>query len=127
MKAVKINSYYKQGTTTRVHVYKIVQATSAEIADYQLTQGANYKFDTEDNAPLFFTTSFEGNSIEILKGKAKDRTTGLLVDAYRAICSEDFELKRSAYTSMIVQSSIAPRITPNINNAAPVSVDNTEF
>jgi len=127
MKAVKINSYYKAGTTTRVHVYKIVQATSAEIADYQLTQGANYKFDTEDNAPLFFTTSFEGNNVDLVKGKAKDRTTGALIDVYRAICSEDFELKRGMYSSMARQSTMIPRITPNINNAAPVSVDNTEF
>jgi len=131
MKAVKVNSYNKISETTgklvRVHVYKITQATAAELADYQLVQGIRYKTDSEDGSPLFFTLGYAGNVIDLVKGKVKDRTTGTLVDAYRAISSEDFELKRSIYESMAVQINPVPNVAAISANSAKIDVDDTNF
>jgi len=100
MRANLINKYdkvTKLGTVARIYVYKVVTATDAELTDFELSQGVNYKID-EEGSPLFFTTNFEGNAVDLVKGKTKDRTSGMLVDAYRSMSSEDFELKRSIYT-----------------------------
>ena len=131
MKAVNVNKYNKISKTTgnliRVYVYKITQATAAELADYQLTQGINYKTDAEDGSPLFFTQAFEGNVIDLVKAKVKDRTTGTLVDAYRPMCSEDFELKRSTYANIARQSIAIPSVAAISTNSAKIDVDNTNF
>lgn len=125
MKAKLINKYdkvTKVGTVARIYVYKVVAATADELTDFQLSQGVNYKED-EDGSPLFFTTNFEGNHVDLVKGKTKDRTSGMLVDVYRAMSGEDFELKRSIYTRSTV--TVAPRL---VNAEATKEIDTpTEF
>ena len=125
MKAQLINKYdkvTKVGTVARIYVYKVVNATDAELTDFQLSQGVNYKED-EDGSPLFFTTNFECNFVDLVKGKTKDRTSGMLVDTYRAMSGEDFELKRSIYTRSTV--TVTPRL---VNTEATKEIDTpTEF
>jgi hypothetical protein len=103
MKAGLINKYNKNGV--RIYVYKVTAATTDELVDYELTQGMNYRTD-EDGSPLYFTSNFEGNVVDLVKSKTKDRVTGQLVDAYRPLSSEVFELQRSIITASMRQPSI---------------------
>jgi hypothetical protein len=121
MRANLINKYdkvTKLGTVARIYVYKVVTATDTELIDFELSQGVNYKVD-EEGSPLFFTTNFEGNFVDLVKGKTKDRTSGMLVDAYRPMSSEDFELKRSIYTRSAVV--VTPRAL-NVEATSQVDV-----
>jgi hypothetical protein len=127
MKAKLVNKYNKVSETTgsivRVYVYSVISATADELADYQATQTA-YKED-EDGNPLYFTTTFEGNLVDIVKGKTKDRLTGSLVDTWRPLSSEDFELKRSIMTASTRTASVAPAVVKK--TAAPIAIDDVEY
>ena len=128
MRAQLINKYNKvsqAGNVVRMYVYKVVAGTADEVADFQATQGDNYRED-EDGSPLYFTTTFEGNVVDIVKGKTKDRLTGVLVDVYRPLSSEDFELKRSIMTPRPVASTIATGITTK-KAAESINIDDVEY
>lgn len=110
MKAVLVNKYNKvasSGNVVRMYVYKVTTATTDELLDYELTQGVNYRTD-EDGSPLYFTTNFEGNAVDLVKSKTKDRVSGQLTDAYRPLSSEVFELQRSIITTALRQPTIRP-------------------
>lgn len=119
MKGKLINKYSKvsesTGKSIRVYTYKVHSYTADELADFQLTQGANYRQEEGTGEPLFFTTNFEGNNVEIVKSRGYEAETGRLVDVFKAIGSEDFELKRSMLESdrRAADVSASPRITPN--------------
>lgn len=97
MKAKRINKYRKYNDKINdwitVYVYKVIQATPEQLEDYETTQAENFVAD-EDGLPLFFSAQFEGNVIDLEKSKAKDKK-GNLIDVYKAVSSEDFELKKS--------------------------------
>ena len=130
MKANLINKYYKRDKATgqfavnslgqriKVYVYEIISATAAELTDYELHQGVNFVRDEETGRPLFYTTNFEGNHVDIVKAKGKART-GELVTIYRALSSEDFELKRSNYERSNTQ--VMP--VANVSATAVSSID----
>lgn len=126
MKASLVNKYNTVSKTTgnlvRMYVYQINSATADEIAEFQLIQGINYR--EEDGIPLFFTTSFEGNYVDLVKGKRKDPATGVLTEAFRAISSEDFELKRSILTAPARTATM-----PVVNKAAAskIEITNPDF
>lgn len=126
MKATLVNKYNTVSKTTgnlvRMYVYQINSATADEIAEFQLIQGINYR--EEDGVPLFFTTSFEGNYVDLVKGKRKDPATGVLTEAFRAISSEDFELKRSILTAP-ARTATVPVI--NRATAGKVEITNPDF
>ncbi len=121
MKANLINKYNtvskKTGQLVRVFVYKVVSATSDELADFEITQGVNYRID-EDGSPLFFTSNFEGNTVDLLKSKVRNRETGQLEEAYRVLSTEDFELKRSVITASVTAPVV--RVAPK---AAATKID----
>jgi len=94
MKATLINKYDRDGRTQYVYMVDASKCTADEIADYQLTKGEYYRH--QDGNPLHFTSSFEGNNVHLVKGKTYVKN-GNLVDGFKAISSEDFELKRSEY------------------------------
>jgi len=110
MKAGLVNKYNKvasSGNLVRMYVYKVTSATNDELLDYELTQGVNYRTD-EDGSPLYFTTNFEGNVVDLVKSKTKDRVSGQLTDAYRPLSSEVFELQRSIITTAMRQPTVRP-------------------
>jgi len=110
MKANLVNKYNKvasSGNVVRMYVYKVTSATTDELLDYELTQGVNYRTD-EDGSPLYFTTNFEGNVVDLVKSKTKDRVSGQLTDAYRPLSSEVFELQRSIITTAMRQPTVRP-------------------
>lgn len=116
MKAQLVNKYNKvasTGNVVRIYVYKVTAATADELLDYEVTQGVNFRVD-EDGSPLYFTSNFEGNVVDLVKSKTKDRLTGQLTDAYRPLSSEVFELQRSIITSAMR--------TPSISVASKASV-----
>jgi hypothetical protein len=120
MKAVLINKYNKvasSGNVVRMYVYKVTAANTDELLDYELTQGVNYRTD-EDGSPLYFTTNFEGNAVDLVKSKTKDRVTGQLTDAYRPLSSEVFELQRSIITSAMRQPTVS-----TVSKASIASID----
>ena len=121
----KYNKLSKNGNVVRTYVYKVVSATADELADYQATQNVNYRED-EDGSPLFYTINFEGNVVDIVKGKTKDQVTGVLTDVYRALSSEDFELKRSILTAPSPVMSIKSAVTVT-KTAEPIDVDNIDY
>jgi hypothetical protein len=128
MKATLINKYNKLASTgniVRMYVYKVIAGTADEVADFQSTQGVNYRED-EDGSPLYFTTNFEGNVVDLVKSKAKDRETGDLIDAWRPLSSEDFELKRSIITASSRVATPATAVTVK-KVAAPIVVDDVEY
>ena len=106
MKASLINKYNKvssNGNLIRIYVYKITSATADEIVDFEDVQGLNYRVD-EDGSPLYFTSNFEGNHVDLVKSKSKDKLTNTYSDVYRPMSSEMFELQRS----MLTQSTSQP-------------------
>ena len=113
MKATLINKYNTvsktSGNLVRVFVYKVVSATADELADFEITQGVNYRVD-EDGLPLFFASNFEGNNVDLLKSKVRNRNTGMLEEAYRVLSTEEFELKRSVITASV--SAPVVRVAP---------------
>lgn len=114
IKATRINQYNKinkNGQLMKMYVYKITSGTAEELADFQLLQGVNYRTDT-DGAPIYHTSRFYGNHIDLIRGKVKEGQ--MLVDAYRPMTSEDFELKSSLY-----ERQTAP-ITASVPVSAPV-------
>jgi len=101
MKASLINKYNKvseKGNLVRIYVYKITSGTADEVEDFENVQGINYRVD-EDGSPLFFTSNFEGNHVDLVKSKSKDKLTNTYSDVYRAMSSEIFELQRSMMTT----------------------------
>ncbi|MEI6887417.1 MAG: hypothetical protein WCK31_04255 [bacterium] len=101
MKASLINKYNKvsqAGNLVRIYVYKITSGTADEVEDFEDVQGINYRVD-EDGSPLFFTSNFEGNHVDLVKSKSKDKLTNTYSDVYRAMSSEMFELQRSMMTT----------------------------
>jgi hypothetical protein len=127
MKGKLINKYNtvseSTGRSIRVYTYKVHSYSADELAEFQLTQGANYRSEEGTGEPLFFTTNFEGNNVEIVRSKSYDPQTGQLVDAFKSIGSEDFELKRSMLEGdRRAAESTTPRIAPNrralVNNDA---------
>ena len=101
MKASLINKYNKlasTGNTVRMYVYKVIAGTADEVEDFEAVQGINYRVD-EDGSPLFFTSNFEGNHVDLVKSKSKDKLTNTYSDVYRAMSSEMFELQRSMMTT----------------------------
>lgn len=59
-------NYRKKGTGTPVFVYKVT-GTDDELAEYELNQDSNLRKDEEDGSPLFFTTRYTGDNINIVK------------------------------------------------------------
>ena len=114
MKAKRINKYRKWSDKANnyitMYVYKVISASPAELEDYETTQAENYVAD-EDGTPLYFSPQFEGNLIDLEKSKAKD-DKGNLRDVYKAVSSEDFELKRSVYDKPVVTASSMPALKP---------------
>jgi len=101
MKASLINKYNKvseKGNLVRIYVYKITSGTADEVEDFENVQGINYRVD-EDGSPLFFTSNFEGNRVDLVRSKSKDKLTNTYSDVYRAMSSEIFELQRSMMTT----------------------------
>lgn len=125
MKGKLINKYgtisEKTGKPVRVYVYKVHSYTADELADYQLVLGKSYRNEEGTGEPLFYTPVFEGNNIEIVKSKGYDET-GKLVDAYKPLGSEDFELKRS----MIDSERRAAESQPIAQPSRRVMVSNKE-
>lgn len=120
MKAGLVNKYNKvasSGNVVRMYVYKVTAATTDELLDYELTQGVNYRTD-EDGSPLYFTTNFEGNVVDLVKSKTKDRVSGVLTDAYRPLSSEVFELQRSIITTAMRQPTVS-----TVSKASIASID----
>jgi hypothetical protein len=121
MKGKLINKYSTTSKTTgapvTMYVYDVLDYTADELADYQLTLNQNGQDNyrtNEKGEPLFFTSQFEGNNIEIVKGKTYDGDTNNLVDRYRPLSSEDFELKRSLMSRQMQPVAAAPaRVRPN--------------
>lgn len=136
MKANLINKYYKRDKVTgqfavnsvgqriKVYVYEITSATGAELTDYELHQGVNFVRDEETGRPLFYTTNFEGNHVDIVKAKGKNKD-GALVSIYRALSSEDFELKRSNYERGNTPVVSIPAV--NVNAATQIDTSGAEF
>ena len=116
MRAKKINRYTtltEAGNPVDMYVYEIYEATADELVDFELTQGQYYKV-SDRGLPILQSASFEGNDVEVIKGKRKDRKTGVTYDAYKPLASEDTEFKRMAYNR--VAAPVAPKtsLTPNI-------------
>lgn len=130
MKGKLVNKYNRisksTGNVVRTYVYEVTSFTPDELAEYQLTQGINYRESEESGNPLYFTSTFEGNYVDIVKAKSKDRTTGLMTDVYRPISSEDFELKRSMLTAANRQAT-TPVVTAKPAAAAKIDVNDAEF
>ena len=71
IKARKINRYSKiakNGKRVTVFVMEVFQATAEQLADMQKTLGSRYKVNSETGLPLLYTTTFEGNIAEVVKG-----------------------------------------------------------
>lgn len=119
MKAKRVNKYRKYSDKlndwTTVYVYKVIVATPEELEDYETTQAENFVAD-DDGLPLFFSPQFEGNMIDLEKSKSKD-AKGNLRDSYKAVSSEDFELKRSVYDKP-AQSASIPTLKPLARKAS---------
>lgn len=119
MKAKRVNKYRKYSDKlndwTTVYVYKVIVATPEELEDYETTQAENFVAD-DDGLPLFFSPQFEGNMIDLEKSKSKD-AKGNLRDSYKAVSSEDFELKRSVYDKP-AQSASIPALKPLARKAS---------
>jgi hypothetical protein len=73
MKAIYKGAYTKRNATTGVvsDVFRYgVSGTPEEIAAYKADQGDNFRTDDKTGEPLFFTTRFAGNSVNLVKTKA---------------------------------------------------------
>jgi hypothetical protein len=116
MKARKINRYTTTTSSNQLmdmYVYEIYEATTEELVDFELTQGSYYK--TSDRGlPILQSASFEGNDVEVVKGKRKDPKTGVLLDAYKPLASEDTEFKRIAYSRAAGPVMSTKPLTPAI-------------
>jgi hypothetical protein len=116
MRARKINRYTTTSSTNQLvdmYVYEIYEATAEELVDFELTQGKYYK--TSDRGlPILQSASFEGNDVEVVKGKRKEPKTGILVDAYKPLASEDTEFKRIAYSRVAGPVMSTKSLTPVI-------------
>ena len=129
MRAKRVNKYRKYSDKlndwTTVYVYKVIMASPEELEDYETTQAENFVAD-DDGLPLFFSPQFEGNMIDLEKSKSKD-AKGNLRDSYKAVSSEDFELKRSVYDKP-AQSASIPTLKPLARKATGslLSVINTD-
>lgn len=119
MKASLINKYNKVSQAdnlVRIYVYKITSGTADEVEDFKDVQGINYRVD-ENGSPLFFTSSFEGNYVDLVKSKAKNKLTNTYSNVYRAMSSEMFELQRNMMTtsSSILQKVVNKSSAKDIN------------
>lgn len=71
MKAVFINQYTKASTGNTVFRYG-VRGTAKELESYKATQGDNYRTDKNTGEPIFFSSKFVGDSVNLItteKGK----------------------------------------------------------
>jgi hypothetical protein len=124
MRATLKNKYDKatsSGQLARRYVYMITSATPEELLDFEITQGKYYVTDEETGLPLLNSSIFEGNEVTIVKGKTKNKQ-GQLVDVFRPMGSEDFELKRGVYTKQLTVNKTQSSILPQ----APVKKENIE-
>jgi len=120
MRAKKINRYATttaNNTIMDMYVYEIYEANAEELVDFELTQGKYYKT-SDKGLPILQSSSFEGNDVEIVKGKRKDSKTGVLTDAYKAIASEDTEFKRIAYNRQAGPITATKLLTSSIPTIA---------
>lgn len=130
MKATLVNKYNRISKTTgkvvRTYVYEVVSATADELTEYEITQGVNYRVSEDSGNPLFFTSQFEGNQVELMKGKSKDRITGILTDVYRPLSSEEFELKRDIMQKSLGSTNPVASVV-NKAKAETIDVSGAEF
>jgi len=124
IKATRVNAYTKvnkNGGLTKMHVYKLISGTPEQLADYAKCQGINYRVDNVDGKPLYHSPQFYGTHIELVKGKSK--VGDVLVDAYRPMSNEDFELKAQAYERQANAQSapVAVTVTPNTTGMVDMS------
>jgi hypothetical protein len=122
IKAVRSNQYTKiakNGLPIDMYVYTVVEGTPEELADYAVTQGVNYREDNASRMPLYHSTRFYGDQITLVKGKSK--VGSVLVDAYRPMTNENFELKRVILTNEVktpVASVAVARPTIDMGDAS---------
>ncbi len=64
MKAEYVGSYRSKNKGVPVFRYE-VSGTKEELESYELAQGDNFR-KTEDDKPLFFTTRFAGNDVDLI-------------------------------------------------------------
>lgn len=106
MKARKTGSYMttiktgpRAGQKVKMTVYTIYSATEDQLELFELVQGDNFKVN-DDGYPILISVDYEGDWVTIEPGK-KTNKNGDLEDTYRAVPSEDFELKRQILTQRV--------------------------
>lgn len=128
IKATRVNAYTKvnkNGGLTKMHVYKLISGTPEQLADYAKCQGVNYRVDNVDGRPLYHSPQFYGTHIELVKGKSK--VGDVLVDAYRPMSNEDFELKAQAYERQ-ANAQIAPiAVSASVNTIEGVDMSKIDL